>query len=181
MSPSVAVDALGFWTSPFYGLLASEGFVVVNQVQHKLVLSTGDQIPVLVYEKLVVQRVQHASETLSLTAIQAPYLASAIVVGHGCAYPSVLLVLKCKRDAKLVDEALDKSRALGSKATTVYEVQKCSLWAVALDALLDSLKHPTDVDGSSNCPTTERVNARRRARLARDADFEMARARHHER
>ncbi|ETV93246.1 hypothetical protein, variant [Aphanomyces invadans] len=133
MSPSVAVDALGFWTSPFYGLLASEGFVVVNQVQHKLVLSTGDQIPVLVYEKLVVQR--------------APYLASAIVVGHGCAYPSVLLVLKCKRDAKLVDEALDKSRALGSKATTVYEVQKCSLWAVALDALLDSLKHPTDVDG----------------------------------
>ncbi|KAF0724233.1 hypothetical protein Ae201684P_019240 [Aphanomyces euteiches] len=129
LSLSVAKDAHGFWHSPFLGLLASEGFVVWNHAMDLILLSTGDWIPPAVYERLFLSK--------------APYLSRAIVVGEGRAFPCALFVLKLKKD-KLMDEAWEKSRSLGSKATNGSEVQKCPLWAVTLDALLDVVRSSTD-------------------------------------
>ncbi|CAK4668528.1 unnamed protein product [Aphanomyces euteiches] len=129
VSLSVAKDAHGFWHSPFLGLLASEGFVVWNHAMDLILLSTGDWIPPAVYERLLLSK--------------APYLSRAIVVGEGRAFPCALFVLKLKKD-KLMDEAWEKSRSLGSKATNGSEVQKCPLWAVTLDALLDVVRSSTD-------------------------------------
>ncbi|CAK4078393.1 unnamed protein product [Aphanomyces euteiches] len=116
LSLSVAKDAHGFWHSPFLGLLASEGFVVWNHAMDLILLSTGDWIPPAVYERLFLSK--------------APYLSRAIVVGEGRAFPCALFVLKLKKD-KLMDEAWEKSRSLGSKATNGSEVRRFMIeWTV---------------------------------------------------
>ncbi|OQS01233.1 long-chain-fatty-acid-CoA ligase [Achlya hypogyna] len=125
------------WHSYQYGGLNPFGFVVVNHHKDFVILSTGERIPPAPYEIMLLKR--------------APYLQRAVVVGDGQAYLTVLLVLKTKKD-KLVDEAIEKGRTLGSKALTVAEVARCPVWAVALDQLLDQINqapHGSDPAGQS--------------------------------
>ncbi|KDO26671.1 hypothetical protein SPRG_20475 [Saprolegnia parasitica CBS 223.65] len=112
------------WHSYQYGGLNPVGYVVINHHKEFIILASGDRIPPAPYEALLLRR--------------APYLQRAVVVGDGHTYLTVLLVLKTKKD-KLVDEAIEKGRTLGSKALTIAEVLRCPIWAVALDQLLEQV------------------------------------------
>lgn len=123
------VDAGGWLHSSQLGHLNPDGFLLVTEyLSNYVVLSTGDVVPPLPYEKALLKDM--------------PELKQALVVGDSRSYLIALLIIRTRSGSGLSEldtSVVYKSRDIGSKATTLKELIRDPLWSIRFDHALERL------------------------------------------